>query len=140
MLIAGLCFVLSLRLQGFDSIYFMVLLFVLLILFPAILTVWLALPHREMKRARDVQLQPIVDEYSKTLQETGSSITEPTVAIAEGTERLVALRKRYDQVHGSFPIWPVEISFASKLGLTLLLPLLTSLVPAVIDLLTKIVK
>jgi hypothetical protein len=140
MLIAGLCFVFSLRSRGFDSVYFLVLLFGLLILFPAMLTVWLALPHREMKRARDVQLQPIVDEYSKTIHETGASMTERTVAIAERTERLVALRKCYDQVRGSFPTWPVEISFASKLGLAVFLPLLTSLVPAVISLVTKTVK
>jgi hypothetical protein len=61
-------------------------------------------------------------------------------AIAEGTERLVTLRKCYDQVRGSFPTWPVEISTASKLGLAVFLPLLTSLVPAVIYLVTKTAK
>jgi hypothetical protein len=139
-LIAGLCFIASLSSRGIDHVFFLVLLFGLLILFPAMLTVWLALPHREMLRARDVQLQPIGDEYDKTLQETGASITGPTAAIAEGTERLVTLQKRYDQVKKSFPTWPVEISFAGRLGLTLFLPLLTSFVPAVINLLTKIVK
>ena len=67
-------------------------------------------------------------------------MTEPTAAIAERTERLVALRKCYDQVRGSFPTWPVEISFAGKLVFVLFLPLLTSLVPAVISLVTKTAK
>jgi hypothetical protein len=83
MLIAGLCLIALLSSRGIDHVYIFVLLFVDLILFPAMLTVWLALPHREMKRARDVQLQPIVDEYSKTIHETGSSMTEPTADIAE---------------------------------------------------------
>ena len=139
-MIAGLCFIAALSSRGIDHVFFIVLLFGLLILFPAMLTVWLALPHREMIRARDVQFQTIVDEYYKTLQETGASMTEPTAAIAEGTERLVTLQKRYEQVKTSFPTWPVEISFAGRLGLTLFLPLLTSLVPAVINLLTKVVK
>jgi hypothetical protein len=117
-----------------------VLLFWLLILFPAMLAVWLVLPHREMLRARSVHLQATVDEYYKTLQETEASMAEPTAAIAQGTERLVTPQKHYDQVQKSFPTWPVEISFAGKLGLTLLLPLLTSSIPALINLLAKIAK
>ncbi len=104
------------------------------------LMVWLVTPHQEMKRVRDAHLQTIVDEYYKTLQETEVSLAEPTAAIAEGTERLVTLQKRYDQVKGTFPTWPVQISFARKLGFTLFLPLLTSFVPAVINLVTKITK
>ena len=139
MLIAGLCLIALHSSRGIDHVYIIVLLFGDLILFPAMLTVWLALPHREMIRARDVHLQPIVDEYDKTLQETGASITEPTAAIAERTERLVTLQKHYNQVKGSFPTWPIEISFVSKLGLTLFLPLLLVSIPALINLLTKLV-
>ena len=140
MLIAGLCFVTSVFSRAHDSVFFIVFLSGYLILFPAIMTAWLALPHREMVRARNVHLQTIVDEYNKTLQETGASITGPTAAIAEGTERLVTLQKRHEQVKGSFPTWPVEISFAGRLGFTLILPLLTSFVPALINLLTKVIK
>jgi hypothetical protein len=50
----------------------------------------------------------------------------------------VTLQKHYDEVKRSFPTWPVEISFAGRLGLTLFLPLLTTLIPAVINLLIKI--
>jgi hypothetical protein len=139
-LIAGICFIASISAQVINHIFVLIFLFGPLILFPAMLMVWLALPHREMLRARDVQLQPIVDEYRKTLQETGASITAPTAAIAEGTERLVTLQKRYDQVKGSFPTWPVETSFIGRLGLTLFLPLLTSLVPAVIYLVIKLMN
>jgi hypothetical protein len=140
MLIAGLCFITSLGSRAHDSVFFIVILSGYLIVFPAIMTVWLALPHRKMIQARNVHLETIIDEYNKTLQGTSASITEPTAAIAEGTERLETLQKRYEQVKGSFPAWPVQISFASRLGLTLLLPLLTSFVPAVINLLTKIIK
>ena len=140
MMIAGLCLIAihsSLRL---DHTYLIVLLFGDLILFPAMLTVWLALPHREMIRARDVHLQPIADEYDKNLHEAGAAFTtEPTAAIAERTERLVALQKHYDQMKDSFPTWPIEISFVGKLGATLFFPLLLSSIPALINLLTKLV-
>jgi hypothetical protein len=138
-LMAGLCIVFVLSSRAINHVFVTVLLFGFLIVFPAMLTVWLALPHREMIRARDVHLQPIADEYDKTLQETGASLTEPTAAIAERTERLVTLQKHYNQVKGSFPTWPIEISFVSKLGLTLFLPLLLVSIPALINLLTKLV-
>ena len=140
MLIAGLCLVTSLFSRRIDSLFFSVLLFGYLILFPAILMVWLALPHRIMLQARDEHLQMMVNEYNKTLQEREDALREPTSAIAEGTERLVTLQKRYNQVKESFPTWPVEISLTSKLGVTLFLPLLTSFIPAIINLITKLVK
>ena len=139
LLIAGICFIASIS-ALINHAFVFIFLVGLLIGFPAMLIVWLALPHREMLRARNAQLQTIVDEYSKTLQETAASITEPTAAIAEGTERLVTLQKRYDQVKDSFPTWPVKTSFMGRLGLTLFLPLLTSLVPALIYLVIKLMN
>jgi hypothetical protein len=140
MLIGGLCFVVALISRTTDHVFVITLLFGYLILFPAMLTAWLALPHREMVRARNVHLQTIADEFDQTIQETGESMTVPTAAITERTERLATLQKHYDQVKASFPTWPVAISFTRRLGLTLFLPLLTSFVPALINLVTKIAK
>ena len=64
----------------------------------------------------------------------------PTTAIAEGTERLVTIQKRYEQVRANFPTWPVQIAMTRRLGATLVLPLLTSFIPAIINFVTKIIK
>jgi hypothetical protein len=140
MLLAGLCFTVSLTSRATDSFFFSVLLFGYLILFPATLTIWLVLPHKAMIQTRNAHLQVIVDEYNKTLQESENTLTQPTSTLSADTDRLVTLIKHYDQVKSSFPIWPVEISFTRRLGATLVLPLLTSLIPAIINLITKIIK
>jgi hypothetical protein len=140
MLLAGLCFTVSLTSQATDSIFFSVLLFGYLILFPATLTIWLVLPHKAMIQTRNAHLQVIVDEYNKTLQESENTLTQPASTLSANTDRLVTLLKHYDQVKSSFPTWPVEISFTRRLGVTLVLPLLTSLIPAIINLITKIIK
>ncbi len=48
MLITGLCFIAALLSRDIDHVFVIVLLFGYLIVFPAMLMVWLALPHREM--------------------------------------------------------------------------------------------
>ncbi|GHO99966.1 hypothetical protein KSF_100140 [Reticulibacter mediterranei] len=142
LLAGGLCFVISLSSRTTDHVYVLTLLLGYLILFPAMLAAWLALPHREMVRARNAHLQGLADAFDKTIEETetAEAAAIPTDAITQKTERLAALQKHYDQVKASFPTWPVAISFSKRLGLTLFLPLLTSFVPAVINMVTKILK
>lgn len=140
MFLAGLCFVISFSSRTTDHVYAFVLLVGYLIVFPAMLTIWLILPHREMVRTRNRHLQAIADELDRTLQAAGASLTESTEAIVQETERLAALQKRYDQVTGSFPTWPLWISAIKRLGFTLFLPLLTSLVPAIIYMITKLME
>jgi hypothetical protein len=140
MFLAILCFVLSISTRTTNHIYALMLLTGYLIVFPAMLTVWLALPHREMVRTRNRHLQDIADEIDKTIQATAASIMEPTAAIIQGTDRLAALQKCYDQVKESFPTWPLWITTIKRLGFTLFLPLLTSLVPAILYLLTKLME
>jgi hypothetical protein len=59
------------------------------------------------------------------------------VVINEGTERLAALRKRYEEVHDSFPTWPIEIMQLRGLVTLLILPVLLALLPLLLDLFTK---
>jgi hypothetical protein len=57
--------------------------------------------------------------------------------INEETERLVALRKRNEEVRGSFPTWPIEIMQLRGLVTLLILPILLTLLPLLFDLFTQ---
>ena len=98
---------------------------------------WLALPHHMMLQARNELLQPITDEYEQAVKETLPSITGDTATIVAGTERLTALQDRYKLLRDNFPVWPLEIVQMRRLGVVLILPALLSILPALLDLLTK---
>ena len=75
--------------------------------------------------------------YERALSETMSGAMSDLAAINEGTERLAALRKRYDEVRDSFPTWPIEIMQLRGLVTLLILPVLLALLPLLLDLFTK---
>ncbi len=101
------------------------------------LRAWLVLPHQAMVQARNKLLQPLTNEYERVLGETMSGTMSDGAAINEGTEWLVALRKRYEEVHNSFPTWPIEIMQLRGLVTLLILPVLLALLPLLLDLFTK---
>jgi hypothetical protein len=98
---------------------------------------WLALPHHIMLQARKELLQPITDEYEQAIKETLPSITGDTAAIVAGTQRLSALQDRYKLLRDNFPVWPIGIMQMRRLGVALILPVLLSLLPSLLDLFTK---
>jgi len=98
---------------------------------------WLALPHHMMLQARNELLQPITDEYEQAVKETLPSITGDTATIVAGTERLTALQDRYKLLRDNFPVWPLEIVQMRRLGIVLFLPVVLSILPTLLDLLTK---
>ena len=108
-----------------------------LILLPAIAIGWLALPHHVMLQARNEHLQPLTEEYERVLMETRPAGDEETAQIVAGTERLAALKQRYELVCDSFPTWPIQVVEMRRLAVALLLPALISLLPALFDVFTK---
>jgi hypothetical protein len=98
---------------------------------------WLALPHRVMVQARNEHLQPITEEYERVLMETKPAANEETAQIVAGTERLSALKQRYELVRDTFPTWPIQIVEMRRLSIVLLLPALISLLPALLSVFTK---
>jgi hypothetical protein len=98
---------------------------------------WLALPHHVMVQARNEHLQPLFEEYERVLMETRPAADEATVQIVAGTERLSALKLRYDLVRDTFPTWPLQIMEIRRLSVALLLPALIALLPALFQLFTK---
>jgi hypothetical protein len=125
---------LSARLSPFEIIS-------ITIAYPAVIIAlaigWLALPHRVMLQAQNEHLQPLAEEYERVLMETRPTADEQTVQIVAGTERLSALKQRYELVRDTFPTWPLQIMEMRRLAVALLLPALISLLPALFNMFTK---
>lgn len=108
-----------------------------LIVITALAIGWLALPHHVMLQARNEHLQPLFEEYERVLMETRPAADEETAHLVTGTERLSAIKQRYDLMCDTFPTWPIQIVEMRRLAIALLLPALISLLPALINLFTK---
>ena len=99
---------------------------------PSLLVGWLFLPHQVMVKARDEALLPLTDQFRETFQKTLPSEADDTATIVAGTNRLSALKERYDLVQETFPTWPVEAQDLRRLVATGILPaLLPFLLPFV---------
>lgn len=98
---------------------------------------WLELPHQVMVQARNQQLQPLTEEYERVLVETRPVVDEQTAQIVAGTERLAALKQRYELVQETFPTWPIQVVEMRRLAVAWLLPALIALLPALFGVFTR---
>jgi hypothetical protein len=141
LMVIGVCAAITLGLASFSGdyggIYSLVYILCFLITLPLLLSAWLVLPHQVMVRARNELLQPLVEEYERAVRETMPSVKGETTAIHEGTERLAALQKRYEQVRNNFPTWPIEVVQLRRLAIVLVLPFLLSLLPSLVEVFTR---
>lgn len=101
---------------------------------PALLIGWLLFPHYIMVKTRDEMLQPLTDQYQHALLQSLSSNEDDTRNLVSGMRRLTALKQRYDLVHDTFPVWPLEMSALSRIGVTVILPLLIPILTSLITL------
>lgn len=123
--------------QGIDRILLLSDILFYLLAASLLLVTWIVFPHQVMVQARNKLLHPLTDEYERALGETMSRAMSDVAAINEGTEQLVALRKRYEEIRDSFPTWPIEIMQFRGLVTLLVLPILLTLLPLLLDLFTK---
>ena len=98
---------------------------------PLLLIGWLASPHRAMREARDATLQPLADEFQRAIAQAVPSAQDDAAAIKADTDRLAELKRRYELLRDSFPIWPIRIQLLRSLIATAILPLISSLIPLV---------
>jgi hypothetical protein len=98
---------------------------------PLLLIGWLASPHRAMKEARDAALQPLADEFQRAIAQAVPSAQDDAAAIKAGTDRLAELKRRYEFLRDSFPVWPMRTQPLRSLVGTAVLPLISSLIPLV---------
>ncbi len=103
-----------------------------LALTPALLIGWLLVPHSMMLKARNKLLQPLTDEYQQALLHSLSVHEDDTRTLLNQTRRLTALKQQYDLVLEGFPVWPLETRALSRLGVTVILPLLIPVLTSLI--------
>ncbi|GCE06774.1 hypothetical protein [Dictyobacter aurantiacus] len=111
---------------AFPEAVLLVAIYILLI--PALLIGWLIFPHRMMVKARDEELQPLAIEYQQALMRSLSAKTQDTQAIEAEVQHLETLKKRYDLIYNSFPVWPLKTRTLSSVVATIIIPVILPLV------------
>ncbi len=101
---------------------------------PALLIGWLFFPHYIMLKTRNEMLQPLTEQYQQALMQSLSFNENDTRSLVSGTRRLSALKQQYDLLQNTFPVWPLETSALSRLGVTVFLPLLIPLLTSLLTL------
>lgn len=99
-----------------------------LILAPSFLICWLALPHNSMLRERQSALLPLGNEFQQIATKAVLVTEQETPEFLADTERLSAIKQRYDLINKIYPTWPVEVgqirNIIAALGISALLQLL----------------
>jgi len=107
------------------------------ILTPTFILGWLLMPHSLMLKERDKALKPLVDEFQAITEHPQTIEKAETASILADNDRLSAIKHRYSLINDSYPIWPLEVSQIRRLIATLSIPALLSLIPSIIDFITK---
>ncbi len=111
-----------------------------LIFTPLALIGWLWLPHRAMIDARDIRLQPLADEFLQTIEQSTRSARDDTAAIKSTTEKLDELKRQYGLLREVFPTWPIQIALLRSLVAVASMPLISGLIPIVVNSIVGILK
>jgi hypothetical protein len=101
---------------------------------PALLIGWLLFPHAMMVKARDEMLSPLTNAYQQALLQSLPSPDHDTRTLVSDTRRLTTLKQRYDLLHDTFPVWPLETGTLSRIAVTVILPLLLPILTSLITL------
>lgn len=104
---------------------------------PALFIGWLWAPHEAMLAAREAVLTPLADEYQRMIPGASPSAQDTAGTIKDSTDRLAEIKRQYDLLRDTYPVWPIHGSVLSRLVATALLPVVTSLVPAFLGQLIK---
>ena len=100
-----------------------------LILAPTLLMGWLTFPHYLMLKARLATLLPLVNEFKQIATQSVLVTEEETPKVLAETDRLSAIKRRYDLLNEIYPTWPVEITQVRNIIAALSLPALIPLFP-----------
>lgn len=107
------------------------------ILTPSLILGWLILPHSLMLKERDKVLKPLVDEFQAITEHPQNLEMAETASILADNDRLSAITHRYSLINDSFPKWPLEVSQIRRLIATLSIPAFLTLIPYIINFITK---
>lgn len=105
---------------------------VYLVFTPLLFAVWLWAPHLALLDARQDVLLPLAEEYLHAAAQAMPAPGESAEDIKAKTERLVEIKRQYELVRDTFPIWPLPDQTLKRLvavsSLPALSPLITGLV------------
>lgn len=111
-----------------------------IVLIPFVIRNWLWVPHQALLDAREQALLPLADEFKLAITGDKSLSGESTEIIRLKTERLIEIKKQYDLIQSTFPVWPLEVKPLRNLLATSILPAVSSLLSGPILELWKIIN
>jgi hypothetical protein len=100
---------------------------VYLVSLPLLFLGWLWLPHRALLAARDEALSPLAAEFLRSIPKATSCVHEDADAIKANTDRMVEIKRQYELLAETFPVWPIPTAVLNRLAVTSLLPFFSSL-------------
>lgn len=108
-----------------------------LVFTPLIFSCWLWAPHQALLRARARAVKPLTDEFQRILSEGLPAQEEGAAAMKNRTELLAEIKKQYDLVNDSFPLWPIPVRTVKNLVATASLPVISPVLAASLSWLTN---
>jgi hypothetical protein len=103
-----------------------------LVALPLLFLGWLWEPRRAMLTAREESLRPWADEFKRSIPEAVPSSQDDTDKIKANTERLAEIKRQYELLQETYPVWPIRAPALNRLLATSLLPLITSLLSSLV--------
>jgi hypothetical protein len=84
-------------------------------------------PHRALIRAREDALKPLADEYRQVSLQDIRSGKKNVDAIKSKTDHLVEIKRQYQLIEETFPVWPLDTRSLRGLLATSILPAVSTL-------------
>lgn len=84
-------------------------------------------PHQALIRARETALKPLADEYQRASAQAIRSKKNSVETLKSKTDHLVEIKRQYELIRDSFPIWPLDTRSLRNLLATSILPAVSTL-------------
>lgn len=84
-------------------------------------------PHRALVRAREAALKPLADEYREVSLQEIHSRKKNVDAIKSKTDHLIEIKRQYQLIEETFPVWPLDTRSLRGLLATSILPAVSTL-------------
>jgi hypothetical protein len=84
-------------------------------------------PHRALIRAREDALKPLADEYRQVSLQEIHSKKKNIDAIKSKTDHLIEIKRQYQLIEETFPVWPLDTRSLRGLLATSILPAVSTL-------------
>ncbi len=84
-------------------------------------------PHRALIKAREDALKPLAEEYQQVSMQDLHSKKKNVDAIKSKTDHLIEIKRQYQLIEETFPVWPLDIRSLHSLLATSVLPAVSTL-------------